>query len=64
MIAFRMFLRKSHILIHVECDDISEGNLTCLIHADEFLICSHRSASRRETQNKRLVCHCGFSLDS
>ena len=64
MIALRMFFRESYIFIHIEGYHIAEGNLSSLIHTDEFLICSYRSTSCRKSQNEGSICNGSLCLYS
>ena len=47
MVAFGMLLGKSHVLVHVERDDIPERHLAGLVAADQLLVGFQRGRTRR-----------------
>ena len=55
MIALRMVLWNTNILVHVEGDDILERDLAILVSLDKSLVHTKRSSSSGQTQNKHLA---------
>ena len=53
VVALRMLYRKSHILVHVEGDDVLEGDLSGVIHLDEFLVGAYRGGTCGESEHER-----------
>lgn len=63
VVALRMALRKPYIFIHVECDDILEGDLSGLVHSDELGIDIQRSGAGRQSEYEWLVGLLSLCLD-
>ena len=63
VVALRMAFRQAHILVHVEGNDILEGNFTGLDHADQLGVGFNRGAAGAETDHERLVGASGFLID-
>ena len=38
VVALRMVFWQIHILVHVECDYILEGNLSCRVHVNQVAV--------------------------
>ena len=64
VVAFRVVLRQTYIFVHIEGNDILEGNLTGFVQANQFLVCSDRGPSGRKTENERLVGNSSLGLDA
>ena len=58
-----MLDRQAYILVHVEGDDILEGNLSVAVHTDEFIVRIDGGGTGRQTQDKGFIGNSGFGLD-
>ena len=54
-VALVMLVRQTDILVHVECNDILEGDLAGLVLTDQFSIHTQRGGAGRQTKNKRTI---------
>ena len=60
MVALRMIFRKVYILVHVERDDVLEGDLTGFVHLDECAVETERRRTGRTSEYKRMfLCWIG-----
>ena len=64
-VALVVLMRKSEVLVHVECNDVGKAELAGLVLGDEFLIYADRGASCRKSEDERSVClrACIVSID-
>ena len=63
VVALRMLLRKSYILIHVERNDILERNFTGFYHSDKFGVSLDRCRTCAKTDYKWLVSNGSLLVD-
>ena len=54
-VALVVLFGKSYILVHVEGNDVLEGNLACLIHSYQLIVDADRGGAGGKAQNERSV---------
>ena len=50
MVAFGVLFGKPDVLVHVERNDILEGDLSGLVQRDQLFVCRQRGRTRRQSQ--------------
>lgn len=55
VVALRMVLGQTHVLIHVERDDVLERQSACLVQRGQRPVHAEGRGTRRQAQNKRLI---------
>ena len=64
MVALGMALGKADILVHVEGDDVLEGNLACGAHACKLVIGTYGGGTGGKAQNEGFVRTRGLFADA
>ena len=54
-VALVMLMGQAEVLVHVEGDDVREGDFTGFVHADEFLVDADRRRTGRKAQDEGSV---------
>jgi len=54
-VALVMLTGKTNVLVHVEGNNVLEGNLACLVHFDKILVNAERGGTGRKSENERTV---------